>query len=112
MPENAPKPENGDKVGDFMKDEHRRHSPHATDTSGSGSSSRSDSPDTWKAPSFLASTPDSNEEENENASSDDHRHMEVQQYEDQPELPGNDGASPGSNISQPNLVVQDTGKQI
>ncbi|XP_052087848.1 uncharacterized protein LOC127724886 [Mytilus californianus] len=51
------------KVDEFMKDELPRRQPH--ESSGSGSSSRSESPDTWRPPGKPISTPDSSCGENE-----------------------------------------------
>lgn len=51
------------KVDEFMKDELPRRQPH--ESSGSGSSSRSESPDTWRPPGIPISTPDPSCEDNE-----------------------------------------------
>ncbi|CAC5425101.1 RNF213 [Mytilus coruscus] len=51
------KPVKGVKVDEFMKDEPPRRQPH--ESSGSGSSSRSVSPDTWRPPVIPTSTSDS-----------------------------------------------------
>ncbi|VDI41382.1 Hypothetical predicted protein [Mytilus galloprovincialis] len=51
------------KVDEFMKDELPQRQPH--ESSGSGSSSRSESPDTWRLPDIPISTPDSSCEDNE-----------------------------------------------
>ncbi|VDH93225.1 ubiquitin carboxyl-terminal hydrolase 34 [Mytilus galloprovincialis] len=51
------------KVDELMKDELPQRQPH--ESSGSGSSSRSESPDTWRLPDIPISTPDPSCEDNE-----------------------------------------------
>ncbi|XP_063404431.1 E3 ubiquitin-protein ligase rnf213-alpha-like [Mytilus trossulus] len=79
------------KVDEFMKDELPRRQPH--ESSGSGSSSRSESPDTWRAPGIPILTPDSSSEDNEIHASGG-RHLPVR--------------SIGENTSQENEETADS----